>query len=116
MRSGEMQIRYGRFKLGRDQWQAIGDAIANNGDKLVRDILTSEMLPNLSRRFPEFKDDCHRLGWLDGLERLTDAGIEHFSQFSPTLQARIVSRPGRAGDDDDGLHDAAQGWLEHGQR
>ena len=84
-------IKYGTFSLSRDNWQRLGEAIANNNGRFIRDIVPSNIFPSLSRNWNKILAEFRRLGWVGDDQYLTAAGVEWFAGFTPTLLLQSAS-------------------------
>jgi len=113
-------IRYGTFKLSRDQWQELAKAIQTSGDRLTRSIIPAGLFSNLNARYPTIVNEFTRLGWIDDNQQLTHQGKEWFNRFLPLPYSLTNQEPGgdrttttTSGDD---TAAAAQYWLNQRRR
>lgn len=80
---GGGEISVGRYKLRPSQWNSLGQAIINNQNHFVRDIVPSGVFTNLTSRWNDIIAEFKRLDFVDGNSNLTDVGISFFTQFCP---------------------------------
>jgi len=86
-------IRYGTFKLTRDQWQQLGKAIQTNGGRITRAIIPAGLFINITTKYPNILNEFTRLGWIDDNQELTSSGREWFSRFIPPPADQGNQRP-----------------------
>lgn len=76
-------IEIGRYKLRPDSWNNLGQAIIQNKNHFVRDIVPAGTFTNLTSRWNDIIAEFRRLGVVDDKSDLTEFGISFFTQFCP---------------------------------
>ena len=90
--SGGYIVRYGQLDATQGEYQQLLDAVlAHPRRRLTIRVIPRSMLPDRDRRYPKFCKELKRLGWVDGGNMVTDAGIEALTALavgddSPTHQ------------------------------
>jgi len=113
-------IRYGQFKLSRDQWNQLGLAIYHNHGRIIRSIIPPGIFTNLTANYPQLLMEFKRLDWIDDQNGLTLAGCEWFNRFiplpGPDSGQGQLNRPTTTTEGSDDTAAAAENWLNQRNR
>lgn len=75
------RVRYGKFKKTKAEWQNLANAILNNNNRVVRDVVSiASVFESITRNWNIIYAEFERMGWAKN-NTLTDDGIEFFTAW-----------------------------------